>query len=1215
MTLLLLISRSSTATVRTVSTSGLTATATGLLPGNKYDARVRARDAAGNWSAWSSAISFTTVSAAAPATVAGNTIVPSPAVTATGPTPATVVGAASVAAPVTGVVRTTTSAGTTASVSGLSANVQYRARVRARDAAGNWSDWSPYITFTTLNVAAPATVQASTIIPTTAVGGAPPVLVAGLARPVLNTGTVLLDVTATPPGASSITGYLWSITAGLGSLTNSTTATPTYTAPGSGTGTATVRVTVTTSNGGTAFVDTTVGYGASITAAENQLAGTARSTWDLADPNLGGVSTLQGFCDGFTADRATTFNFKIAQSDTAGWSADIYRLGWYGGTGARLYGTITPTAGQVTASQAQPSPGDADPDTSLLSADCAGWSTTLTWTPPAWTPSGMFLLRLNRTGGGASHIMFVVRDDARTADLMLMPADATWNAYNAWGGMGSGQYTGNSLYYGTLVDQYNADCAHYVSYNRPVVNRGAVDTGRNYGAVEWSNFFTAEFPMVRFLERNGVDVKYYGCIDAAGDSQGTHLLGNGSTRGGVKAAMFTGHNEYWSDVMRAGWERAKNRGVSVFSCAGNEVFWRLVGTAADSEGRPRTWECQKSTINGRGATRPEWTGTWRDPDGAGKGGNNPELSFTGTIYTVNGPDLRSFTVPFAGGYSATPLWRNTSVASLTTGQTFTSPDQLLGFEWDTYGSAGSTASGNAFMGSPHPRAVFCSNVTYTVSNQVLTDAGDVYGTGNVTHRLVVHPGGAGAMAFATGTVNWALGCDAGNYPYIGQDNVSTPIQQATLNILTDMGAPPRNLMAGLTQPSPVDWFPDVPTSTVVGTVSIPAPITGAGIVAAPAVVAGAASVVAPTMRTGSTAQPAVVAAAATVPAAVPSLPTQTVPATVAGVTAVAAPAVQAGAAPAPAVVSGNTTVPAPAVSGGISTTVTASTVGGTVAIGTAGLRTGATATPGVVTGSTTVGATTITFGQTAAPGTVAGATGVGTPALGGGTQVSPATATGAASIPAPTVVAASSAGVNANTVQASAAVGTPATTGGANAQPTVVGGAATVPGPIVRGAVSVNAATVGGSTTIGGFAQTGIAPQPAMVAGTASIPTPTVQVTSGTAVTPATLAAQAAVAAVAVLTGSQIAPATVAGSTTVGTSTVGLAVVATPIAVTGQTAVAGPGLRAGATAQPGGIALATTIGTVRQAVGQVVTSTGTAAVKAISLTGQVVGLTLTASIT
>jgi hypothetical protein len=939
---------------RTFTSATTTVQATGLTAGQEYRARVRARDAAGNWSGWSDVYTFSTETPPpAPAAVAATAAVPAPTVragadrapavvtattnvpiptvtgaagavksvavvaaTAAVPTAAVSYGFTSAPAVVTavaaipavtvaagtgvitsatpvaavaaipaataGLVRAFTSAGTTLQAIGLTPDTVYTARVRARDAAGNWSAYSAPVQFTTVSAgtATPATVAAVAAFPSAEIGGVPPTVAAGRARPVANGQGVLLDVTATPPGGQTISGYSWEVISGGGTLTNALTATPTYTAPGSGNALAIVRATVSASNGGAATADVTVSYHANVVAAENALPGVPRSTWDLTSPNLGGISTLQGFCDGFTVNVGQAASFKVAQSDTAGWTAEVFRLGYYGGNGARSYGTVTPTGPQVTASQAQPAPADVDPDTTRLSADCAAWSATLTWTPPSWAPSGFYILRLNRGGGGASHVQFIVRDDARQADLMFMPADSTWNAYNAWGGMGVGQYTGNSLYYGTAIDQYNADCGRYVSYNRPVVNRGAADSGRSYGAVAWSTFFTGEYPMLRFIERNGVDVKYYGCIDAAGDPTGTHLRGNGSTRAGVNAAIFVGHNEYWSDGMRAGWEAARDNGVSVFACAGNEVFWRLVGTADDAEGRPRTWECQKSTINGRGNTRPQWTGTWRDPDGAGKGGNSPENTFTGTIFVVNGPDLRSLVVPFNGGYSAQPLWRDTTVASLTTGQSYTSPSQILGFEWDVYGPAGTNGTGAAFLAAPHPRVRYCSDVTYAVSGNLLLDAGDVYGSGNATHRLVVYPGGNGAIVFGTGTINWAFGVDNTNTYQVGNDNTTAVIQQATLNILTDMGAPPATLMSGLTQPTAVDWFVDVPAATVAAVATIPAATTAAtqAATSTPATVAAAASVPGPSVRVTSDRAPATVTAAAAVPAvSIPDLSAPTAP--------------------------------------------------------------------------------------------------------------------------------------------------------------------------------------------------------------------------------------------------------------------------------------------------------------------------------------------------
>lgn len=777
------------------------------------------------------AVTSTASQATASAAVAASTgAVPAAGVSAVvGAIGATGTGAAPTVT--TAAVAATTASAQTANATGDAPDPTVSSVATATGGPATVSGDAPDPTARTALSAVATTASATGDAPDATAGATtPPTVTAGRARPVAVGAGVLLDVTATPPGGQTIAGYSWSVISGGGSLTNATSATPTWTAPASGSGLATIRATVSASGGGFATADVTASYHANIVAAENALTGTARATWDLATTGteIAGISTLQGFADGFTFNRDETVNFKIAQSDGAGWSAQVYRLGYYGGNGARDYGTLTPTGTQLTNSQAQPTSLDADPNTTLKSSDCSNWSTTLTWTPPAWAPSGIYALKLNRTGGGASQVLFVLRDDARAADLMFMPADSTWNAYNAFRDMGSTNWlAGNSLYFGIAVDQYNADCARFVSYDRPFMNRAALTGG--YGAVQYSTFFTSEYGMLRFLERNGIDVKYYGCIDAAGDATGTHLIGNGSTRGRVKTGIFVGHNEYWSTGMRSGWEAAKAAGVNIFSCAANEVFWRLVGSNNDSNGRPRTWECFKSTIAARASTgRTEWTGTWRDPDGAGKGGNNPENTFTGTIFVTNGPDLRSLAVPFSGGYSAQPLWRHTSVASLTTGQSYTSPAEIVGFEWDTYGPAGTdNAAAAACLAPPHPRARYCSTATYNTSAQ-LQDAGDVYGTGNNTHRLVVHPngGGNGGITFGTGTVNWAWGVDNANAYQISVDRTDIVLQQATVNILTDMGAPAATLMGTLTAPTPVTWFADYPAGTAGGTaVALPAGVS------------------------------------------------------------------------------------------------------------------------------------------------------------------------------------------------------------------------------------------------------------------------------------------------------------------------------------------------------------------------------------------------------
>lgn len=959
-------------------------------------------------------------------------------------------------------------------------------------------------------------VAATASVPAAGAGPIPPTVVMGLDRPVIVGGSVLLDAVATAQSGSTISSYLWEITVGSGSLSNATTSAATYNAPGSGSGTAAIRLSV-TAGGRTTQATMTVAYGANLVAAENQLTGTARASWDLASPNFGGVSTLQGFLDGFTVDKGSTANFKIAQSDTAGWTAEVFRLGYYGGNGARSYGTLTPTGGQLTASQSQPAPTDVDPDTTLPSVDCSNWSTTLTWTPPAWVPSGMFILKLNRTGGGTSHILFVVRDDARRADLTVMPADSTWNAYNAWGGMGGSMYSGNSLYYGTSVNQYDADCARYVSYNRPVINRGAADSGRSYGAVEWSNFFTSEYPMVRFLERNGIDAKYYGCIDAAGDSAGIQLIGNGTTRGGSNAAMMLGHNEYWSDGMRSGWEAASAAGVSIFTCASNEVFWRLVGSSNDASGRPRVWECYKSTIGSRGSTgRTQWTGTWRDPDGASKGGNNPENKLTGTIFAVNGPDLRALVVPFAGGYSSQPLWRHTSVASLTTGQSYTSPSQILGFEWDVYGPAAVTSSGGQFMAAPDPRTRYCSDATYAISGMLLDDAGDVYTSGNATHRLVVKPGGGNSLVFGTGSMNWAFGCDDANAYQIGSDNTSQQIQQATINMLTDMGAPARTLMGTLTQPTAVDWFVDVPMGVVVTSAGVTSFTVQASSSASASLtrVAGTASIGSMTVSAGSSAQVPLTTVAANA-----SIPT---------------PGARLGAGAVGPLVATTASVPLMGVVAGVGVAATA------------------------VVATSAVGSVTFTSAAQVGASMVPATAAVGFPAFRSAAAVVLTAVVATSEVPTPGVSSGSATTINADDVEAVAAVPVIAVRVGTTVVVAAVGAATSVPALSVR---------QGNVVTLAGVSATSAVPQPQVTTQAGTLVS-LVRVAASAGVPQIQVSAQAG-SAVSLIT----VPATAAVPVAIARSSTGVAAQA----VTAQASVPTMGIRIGVSVRPGVVTATVTV--------------------------------------
>lgn len=272
--------------------------------------------------------------------------------------------------------------------------------------------------------------------------------------------------------------------------------------------------------------------------AENAKAGNPKMEWDLADGLIGDPS-IQGFATDISVNKGNRITFKVAS--TANYVMLIYRLGYYGGSGARYIANATVTA---TLPQNQPA---CNFVSTTKTTDCGNWAESAYWDVPADTDtiSGIYIAKLTRTDtSGSSHVVFVVRDDASSSKMLFKTSDTTWQAYNNYGG--------NSLYVGK---------ASKVSYNRPFNTRAG---GGGGGAGEdW--VFNAEYPMVRWLERNGYDVTYFTDIDA--DRYGS-LIRNHTV------FLSVGHDEYWSAGERANVEAARDAGVHLAFFSGNEVYWK-----------------------------------------------------------------------------------------------------------------------------------------------------------------------------------------------------------------------------------------------------------------------------------------------------------------------------------------------------------------------------------------------------------------------------------------------------------------------------------------------------------------------------------------------------------------------------------------------------------------------------------------------------------------
>ena len=576
---------------------------------------------------------------------------------------------------------------------------------------------------------------------------------------------------------------------------------------------------------------------------ENSLPGDPPTEWDI---NGWGDPTIQGFGHDISINRGETIFFKI-KTDSTDYRIDIYRMGYYGGLGARRVDTVKPS---VKLPQHQPE-GLRDEATHLY--DCGNWAVSASWGAPSDATSGIYFARLVRQdsdptgwradnsqegptekptasphaygalGHGrlanalreprASHIYFVVRHDSSDSDILFQTSDTTWQAYNPYGGYCT---------YGRVNPGFPRSIgipprAYKVSYNRPLKTR-------DYRAV--NTVFNAEYPCVRWLEANGYDVTYFTGVDS--DRRGEEIRKH-------RLFLSVGHDEYWSLEQRQHVEAARDVGVNLAFFSGNEVFWKTRWeTSIDGEEVPhRTLVTYKETHDNAkiDPVADVWTGTWRDPRPFNPEGPQPENALTGTIFTVNAWRNDPLIVP--AKYAALRFWRNTEIAKLKPGERAVLLKGLLGHEWDE-----DIDNGFRPPGLFHLSETTIDNVPY------LQDNGTVYDSGTATHHLTLYrhetpkqsadmadnsARSRGALVFGAGTIQWAWGLDAHHDTETGippeRANSSSTrvgvdlngpdrnIQQATVNLFADMDVQPQTLQDDLT-PASASTDEQPPASTV-----------------------------------------------------------------------------------------------------------------------------------------------------------------------------------------------------------------------------------------------------------------------------------------------------------------------------------------------------------------------------------------------------------------
>ena len=255
---------------------------------------------------------------------------------------------------------------------------------------------------------------------------------------------------------------------------------------------------------------------------------------------------IEGYCSRTSLRNGDLLRFYVSTNPASRFSIEIYRLGYYGGAGARHMKSLGPFRGET-----QPDPPIGDKRV----RDCQWKACTEIRIPRDWV-SGVYLGKLTAERGELqSYVVFIVRDNRR-ADFLFQCSDTTWAAYNRWPDHFALYDDGKKeWYWGPNVQ---------VSFNRPYGKYCQIlDAPLSTGSGE---FLLWEFPLAYWMEAQGYDVSYVSNLDTHSDAKG--LLR-------AKGFLSVGHDEYWSSEMFDNVRRAIDTGLNVAFLSGNSCYGRI----------------------------------------------------------------------------------------------------------------------------------------------------------------------------------------------------------------------------------------------------------------------------------------------------------------------------------------------------------------------------------------------------------------------------------------------------------------------------------------------------------------------------------------------------------------------------------------------------------------------------------------------------------------
>jgi len=265
---------------------------------------------------------------------------------------------------------------------------------------------------------------------------------------------------------------------------------------------------------------------------------------------------IEGYCSRASVKVGDSLDIMVSTNPAGRFTIDLYRMGYYGGTGARHMQHLGPFDGAT-----QPDP----PVGEERLRECQ-WKPATTITIPDDWVSGVYLGKLSLVDTRwQSYVIFIVCDD-RKADVVFQCSDNTWQAYN--------RCPDNFSLYDNGESEWALKSGIRVSYDRPYGKYCQIlDAPQSQGSGE---FLLWEFPFVYWLEREGYDVTYISNTDTHADIKNISR---------AKAMISIGHDEYWSLEQFNHVKQAVADGLNVGFFSGNTCCF-VTPFAPNSAGVP-----------------------------------------------------------------------------------------------------------------------------------------------------------------------------------------------------------------------------------------------------------------------------------------------------------------------------------------------------------------------------------------------------------------------------------------------------------------------------------------------------------------------------------------------------------------------------------------------------------------------------------------------------